>query len=186
MITMPIKSYYDIPPRSDRRKDLFNCIIEIPKGTNQKYEYNEKYNVFQLNRTLPSTLVYPMSYGFIPGTLADDEDPIDICVYGTHPIAMGVLVECGIVGALWLKDKGKMDYKIIVIPRFHAKFKKFSDISDLDPVDLSHTKNFFEIYKLDKKEVVVKNWMNKKQATEMVQKSILSFERAKGTILHIP
>lgn len=177
---------YHIPPKSEKHPELFNCIIEIPKGTNQKYEYNERYDIFQLNRTLPSTLTYPMSYGFIPGTLADDEDPIDICVYGTHPIDRGVLVECGIVGALWLKDKGKMDYKIIVIPRFHSKFKKFKDITDLDPVDLSHTKNFFEIYKLDKKEVVVKHWMNKKQATQMVHKSMLNFQRANNTFLKMP
>lgn len=174
-----IRSYIDIPTRTIKNPELYNCIVEIPKGSNQKYEYNEHYNIFQLNRTLPSTLVYPMSYGFFPNTLAEDNDPLDIIVYGSYPIATGAMVECGVVGALWLKDKGDMDYKIVVIPKFHHKFKKYKDVKDLDPIVLSHTKNFFEIYKLDKKEVVVKNWMNKSAAIKIIEKSMKRYQESK-------
>ena len=89
----------DIPNTTDDFEHV-NCIIEIPKGTNTKYEYNEKLNIFELTRCLVSSLQYPINYGFIPRTIALDNDPLDVLVFNHDPIDRGTLVSCRILGML--------------------------------------------------------------------------------------
>ena len=79
---------------------VINAIVEIPKDTSAKYEYNADLDTFQLDRCLPSSMKYPCSYGFVPSTLAEDDDPLDILIYNNVPIERGTIVECNVIGAL--------------------------------------------------------------------------------------
>ena len=165
-----------IPPKPiNSPHNIFNCIVEIPKGSTQKYEYNFEYDVFELDRTLPSSLYYPMSYGFIPNTLAEDGDALDVCIYSIHPIDRETLVQVKIVGALWMKDAGEMDYKLIGVPHFHPKIETFGNITDLDPTSLEITKTFFKIYKQNTKkhdQVEVGDWLWHDETLLIIQKAI--------------
>ena len=107
-----------------------NCIIEIPKGRNTKYEYSEKLNVFKLERCLISSLTYPINYGFIPQTIAQDGDPLDVLVYNHDPLDTGTVAECRIIGVLDFIDKGLIDNKILAVPK-HAPIDKYSKLSIL-------------------------------------------------------
>ena len=91
-----------------------NCIIEIPKGKNTKYEYDEKLNVFKLERCLISSLTYPINYGFIPQTIAQDGDPLDVLVYNHDPLDTGTVAECRVIGVLDFIDKGLIDNNSVI------------------------------------------------------------------------
>ena len=112
----------DIPPTTDDFEHV-NCIIEIPKGTNTKYEYDENLNIFKLDRCLVSSLQYPINYGFIPRTIALDGDPLDVLVFNHDPIDRGVLVSCRVLGVLGFIDGGK-----VVAEGDHANLLNKSDI----------------------------------------------------------
>ena len=96
----------------------YSKIIEIEKDSSAKYEYCPKMDMLRLDRCLISSMRYPASYGFIPQTISDDGDPLDILVYNTVPIQTGTLVECRIIGGLKTYDNGVLDYKLLGIPLF--------------------------------------------------------------------
>ena len=128
-------------PIGKNAPQVVNAIVEIPKDSNAKYEYNPDLNMFVLDRCLISSMRYPASYGFIPQTLSDDGDPLDILVYNTVPIITGTLVECRIVGGLLTIDNGVVDYKVLGIPMYNPN--KYEDITDIDEVFLDVTADFF-------------------------------------------
>jgi inorganic pyrophosphatase len=150
--------------------NIVNAVVEIPKDSNAKYEYNQDLNMFVLDRCLISSMRYPASYGFIPQTLSDDGDPLDILVYNTVPILTGTLVECRIVGALQTYDCGVPDYKILGIPMYNPN--QYNDITDIDEVFLEVTADFFTHYKNYNKKtkpVVVDKWINRENALSIVK-----------------
>ena len=100
---------------------IINAIVEIPKGTSAKYEYNPELDMFQLDRCLPSSMQYPCSYGFVPSTLAEDGDPLDILIYNDTPIQRETLVECNVIGVLDMEDDSGRDWKILGAPTSHIK-----------------------------------------------------------------
>ena len=133
----------DIPITSDNYNHV-NCIIEIPKGTNTKYEYDENLNIFKLDRCLVSSLQYPINYGFIPQTIALDDDPLDVLVFNHDPIDRGVLVSCRALGVLGFTDGGKIDNKLIAVPDWSPK-EKYKTLGD---IEREHLKIFREFFKL--------------------------------------
>ncbi len=161
---------YNIPVHGNSPL-VVNCIIEIPKDTNVKYEYDNDLGVFRYDRSLISAMVYPASYGFIPSTLADDGDALDVLIYNAHPIATGTIVEARVVGVLDMEDEGDKDYKVLAAPTSHVK--RYSDISDIDPQFLKICKNFFSHYKdLNNKNVKVGDWQNKDFAYQIINDSL--------------
>lgn len=149
---------YSIPTHV-KTPDIVNAVIEVPKGTSAKYEYDVDMQLFKLDRCLASAMVYTANYGFIPSTLADDGDPLDALVFNAVPIERGTLVECRPVGVLDMTDDGKKDYKVLMTPTSHIK--QYTSLDDIDPVFLRVTKNFFQHYKdLDNKHVVVGDWLD--------------------------
>jgi len=149
--------------------NVVNAVIEISKDSNAKYEYNADLNMFVLDRCLISSMRYPASYGFIPQTLSDDGDPLDILVYNTVPIITGVLVECRIVGGLLTIDNGVVDYKVLGIPLYNPN--KYEDITDIDEVFLDVTADFFTHYKNHSKKskpVVVEQWTNRENTLTVI------------------
>ena len=159
---------YKIPhhPNSPR---TINAIIEIPKGTSAKYEYDVQNEVFMLDRCLTSAMVYPANYGFIPSTLGDDGDALDVLVYNSMPIDRGTLVECTVIGVLDMEDDGDKDYKILAAPTSHIK--QYNSIRQVDQLFLKVTKNFFEHYKeLNDKDVIVHDWHSRTVAYDIIKK----------------
>lgn len=163
-----MSNLYKIPIHKDSPRTV-NAIIEIPKGTSNKYEYDPKLELFKLDRCLTSAMVYPANYGFIPNTLADDGDPLDVLLYTQGVIQRGTLVECVVIGALDMEDDGDKDYKIVARPV--ASFDMPKDINELRQDFMQITKNFFEHYKdLDRKKVICHGWLDKQATHEIILK----------------
>jgi inorganic pyrophosphatase len=158
----------DIPPTTDDFEHV-NCIIEIPKGTNTKYEYDEKLNIFKLDRCLVSSLQYPINYGFIPQTIALDNDPLDVLVFNHDPIDRGVLVSCRVLGVLGFIDGGEVDNKLIAVPDWSPR-EKYKTLSDIESEHLKIFRQFFKIYKIDRKSSTeVGQWQGKPKAMKILQ-----------------
>ena len=157
----------DIPITKDGF-DHVSCIVEIPKGTNTKYEYNEQHNIFELERCLVSSLQYPINYGFITQTFALDNDPLDVLIFNHDPIDRGSLVRCRVLGVLDFVDNNEIDYKVIAVPHWSPK-SRYPRLSSIEPEHLKIFKQFFRIYKIDKaSDVKVGDWKNGKKATTVV------------------
>ena len=158
---------------------VINAIVEIPKGTSAKYEYNPKLDTFQLDRCLPSSMMYPCSYGFVPSTLAEDNDPLDILIYNDTPIDRGTLVECTVIGALDMTDSGGRDWKILGTPTSHVR--KYKSLRDIDPMFVKIASYFFKHYKdLNNSFVEVNDWHGKKQAYEVIEQCNHRFHPGKS------
>jgi inorganic pyrophosphatase len=153
--------------------DIVNSIVEIPKDTNAKYEYDINYGILRLDRCLISSMRYPTSYGFVPQTISDDGDPLDILIYNTVPIQSLALVEVRPIGALHMVDSGIDDYKVLGIPIYNPN--NYNKLEDLDSLFLEVVSDFFAHYKNNDKNkkgtVKVNGWVNETKALSLVRKS---------------
>lgn len=153
--------------------EVINAVIEIPKGSRNKYEYDKDMEAFALDRVLYSSVVYPADYGFIPQTIYDDGDPMDIMVLMEQPTFPGCVIASRPIGIMGMIDGGDKDYKILAVPVDDPKFKDINNISDVPSHVLEEIKEFFKTYKnLEGKEVEVLGWddaeVAKKEATRSV------------------
>lgn len=169
---------YKLPLHKDFPK-IVDAVVEIPKGKSVKYEYDPQ-GYFRYDRSLTSAMVYPASYGFIPSTMADDGDALDILVYNRIPIDRGTVVECKVIGVLDMEDEGSTvgihkDYKILGVPTSHVR--GYDSLNDVDQMFLAIAKNFFLHYKdLNNKDVRVFDWHEKDKAYEIIRESIIQPE----------
>lgn len=153
----------------------FNTIIEIPKGSNNKYEVDKETGLIALDRANYSSSAYPFDYGFAPQTLWDDGDPLDVVVLTTFPLLPGILVKVRPVAVMDMTDSGDSDYKIIAVPVDDKRWDDTKDLKDLNKHMLKEFTHFFESYKVLKGEgdiVKINDVMDKKAAIEAVEKSI--------------
>ena len=154
---------------------VVNAVVEIPKGTSAKYEYNPELDMFQLDRCLPSSMIYPCSYGFVPSTFAEDNDPLDILIYNDVPIQRGTLVECNVIGALDMTDSGGRDWKILGTPTSHVK--KYRSLRDIDPLFLKIGSYFFKHYKdLNNSFVKVGDRHGKQKTYDIIKECVERFK----------
>lgn len=162
-----------IPTGPNPPKTVF-CRVEIPRGGTNKYEYDHENNVFVLDRVLHSTVFYPTEYGFIPNTLAEDDDPLDIMVVSTFSTFPGCLVRARVIGALNLNDTGKKDTKIISIAPDDPRMEHIKSLDDLAPHFKKEIVDFWENYaKLqDDKEIKIGDWIKKEKAYQIVNQAI--------------
>jgi len=134
-------------------------IVEIPKNSVNKYEYDTKLGVFRLDRTLYSPMHYPADYGFIPGTMAEDGDPIDILAMADEPSAMGCMIEVRPLGILEMIDAAQTDRKILAVPARNPRYYHMRDIGDVPSHTRREIEHFFSIYKeLEGKTVETQGW----------------------------
>jgi inorganic pyrophosphatase len=160
----------DIPITEDGFGHV-SCVVEIPKGTNTKYEYNEKLNIFELERCLVSSLQYPVNYGFVTQTFALDNDPLDVLIFNHDPIDRGSLVRCRVLGVLDFVDNDEIDYKIIAVPHWSPK-SKYPRLNSIEPEHLKIFKQFFRIYKIDRSSSCkVGDWKNGRSASRIVSEA---------------
>ncbi len=149
--------------------EKFNVIIEIPRGSSNKYELDKETGLIKLDRVLYSSMYYPLDYGFLPQTHWYDGDPLDALVLTTHALLPGVLVEVKPIGVLRLIDNGDKDEKIISIATGDPRMSKYKDIDDLGEHFQKEISHFYEVYKdLEGKKVKVVSWGNAQEAKEVV------------------
>lgn len=135
---------HDIDPG---QKDAMNIIIEIPKDSHNKYEIDKATGLIRLDRANYSAAAYPFDYGFIPQTLWDDGDALDVIVLTTYPLDVGILVAARPVAILAMNDSGEQDDKIIAVPVNDKRWEDVQDLADLNKHTLKEIVHFFETYK---------------------------------------
>ncbi len=170
---------HDIPPGT---KDEMNVLIEIPKGSHNKYEVDKETGLIKLDRANYGPTPYPTEYGFIPQTHWDDGDAIDVLLFATFPIPPGTLVSMRPVGLLEMIDGGESDYKIIGVPVEDRRWEDVQDIDDLNKHTLKEIQTFFETIKLLKGkpvEVQVLGFKGKKEAQEAFERARKLYEEKK-------
>ena len=146
-----------------------NAVIEIARGDTNKYEYDKELNVFRLDRNLYSPVHYPGDYGFIPSTLSDDGDPLDVLVLVDAPSFAGCVMTVRPIGVLRMVDQNREDEKILAVGLNNPVFKEVTDYQQLYPHLLREIEHFFSIYKeLEAKSTTIKGWENAAGAREIV------------------
>lgn len=172
---------YRIPPGPNPPKEVY-CLVEIPRGCTNKYEYHKKLGVFILDRVLYESVFYPCEYGVIPQTLTDDGDPLDIMVLSTFPTFPGCLIVSRPVGALRLLDSGRKDDKIIAVPRDDPRFDHVEDLEDLTPHFKKEIRNFWENYAelQPGKEIEVVGWRKPRTAYQLIKNAIKNYKKKHG------
>ena len=161
-------------PIGPNAPEEFHVVIEIPKGSTNKYEYDPELGVFKLDRALYSPLFYPWDYGFIPQTLYKDGDPVDALVLVMHPCYPGIVVDCKPIGVLEMVDGGKPDEKILCVASHDPRFGNRKSMDELNPHTLDEIVHFFEVYKqLEQKEVEVKGWLGRDAALDIIREHMI-------------
>ena len=159
-------------PTGDGAPDEVNAVIEIPRGTTNKYEYDKQLHVFRLDRNLHSPVHYPGDYGFIPSTLSLDGDPLDVLVLVDAPSFPGCLMVVRPIGVLRMVDQGKEDEKILAVGTNNPIFRDVHDYQELYPHLLLEIQHFFTVYKeLEAKTTKILGWEDSKRAREIVTES---------------
>lgn len=160
---------HDIAPGT---KDEMNVIIEIPRGSQNKYEIDKETGIIALDRVLHTAQAYPFDYGFVPQTLWDDGDALDVVLLTTNPLLPGILVHARPVAILPMVDGGEADEKVIAVPADDPRFAEIKDLGDLNKHTLREIAHFFETYKkLQNKEVSLGEYQGRAAAEA-------AFERA--------
>jgi inorganic pyrophosphatase len=162
---------YDIEPGPDC-PEIVRMIVEIPKNSSNKYEYDGELGLFRLDRALYSPLHYPGDYGFIPGTLAEDRDPLDVLVIVDEPSVTGCLISVRPVGVLDMVDSEEPDQKILSVPNRNPRYDQIHTLDQVFPHKLREIEHFFAIYKeLEGKRTMMNGWRGPREAREVVRVS---------------
>ena len=167
-----IHPWRDIAPGHNPPESV-TAVIEIPRGSRNKYELDKETGMLRLDRVLYSAVHYPGDYGFIPRTLHEDGDPMDILVRINEPTFPGCQIECRPIGVLRMLDKGDPDDKILAVPSTDPFHEEYFDIADLPQHYLKEVEHFFHIYKdLEGKRVQVGGWDTGDVAMRLINESI--------------
>jgi inorganic pyrophosphatase len=160
--------FYHLPAGRNPPAEV-NCIVEIPKGSSNKYEYDADTGLIRLDRPLYSPMYYPGDYGFIPSTLAADGDPLDILVLMQEPSFAGCLIRARPLGVLVMKDEKGDDEKILAVPISDPTYETYHSLSDVPPHFLRTMDHFFRIYKeLEGKAVTSMGWQDRWLAEKII------------------
>lgn len=172
-------NYLDLPV-GDRAPEMFRAVIEIPKDGTQKFEYDKKLHVFKLDRNLHSPVHYPGDYGFIPSTLSDDGDPLDVLVLVAGPSFPGCVQEVRPIGLLEMLDQGVLDEKVLAVGKNNPRYTNVWNYTDIYPHMLREITHFFSIYKdLEGKRVEIKGWHDAATARDKVMSDIKAYQENK-------
>src|SRR6478736_7919373 len=157
----------------DNPPEYVNGIIEIPKGSRAKYEIDKESGLIKLDRVIYASMYYPLNYGFIPQTLGEDHDPLDIVVLTQVTVVPRCLIPSKVIGVMRMIDKGEADDKIIAVAMQDVSVSHIRDVSELPEFFRVELKHFFENYKtLENKKVVVDEFLGKVQAFPIIERSI--------------
>lgn len=160
----------------DEAPKKVNAFLEIPKGSNIKYEYDEKNEIIKVDRILHTSMVYPYNYGFVPETLGEDDDPLDIMVITSSSFAPGTIVKVKPIGVLLMKDEEGIDTKVMAVPveKIDPSSKSINDIKDLDEHTKEMIAHFFSYYKSIEpgKWAKTEGWKGAEEAYKFIEKAL--------------
>ncbi|MBE7087887.1 MAG: inorganic diphosphatase [Clostridiales bacterium] len=156
----------------------FIAVVEISKGSKQKYEMDKKTGLLRLDRILYTSTHYPANYGFIPHTLAEDNDPLDVLILCSESLQPMSLVKCYPIGVIVMNDNGSQDEKIIAIPFTDPNYNTYKNISDLPKHIFDEMRHFFNVYKqLENKNTSVDVEADREEAIKIIIKSMESYKQ---------
>ncbi len=171
-----------LPPGKNPPEDIY-VVVEIPQGSGIKYEVDKETGLVFVDRFLFTAMYYPFNYGFIPQTLADDGDPVDVLVISREPVVPGSVIRCRPIGILEMRDEEGVDTKVIAVP--HSKldptYENIKTVDDLPQIIRDRIKHFFEHYKeLEPgKWVKVESWKGVQSAIDEIKKGIENYKAKK-------
>ncbi|MCD6434119.1 MAG: inorganic diphosphatase [Candidatus Diapherotrites archaeon] len=169
---MVFNMFKEIPPGRKIPEEI-NVIIEIPKGSRNKYEIDENTGAFKLNRVLYSPFIYSTEYGIVPQTKWDDGDALDVLVIIEQPTFAGCIIECRPIAVLEMNDSGVSDVKILAVPVNDPHAANIKDIKDVDKALLKEIELFFKHYKeLQGIKTEVIGWRNSKAAKKAIKRAV--------------
>ena len=177
--------WHDIPP-GDESPRIVNAIIEIPRDSQQKYELDKESGVLRLDRFLYSAVYYPGDYGFIPQTLWEDGDPMDIIILTNRPVYPLTLVSARVIGVIRMIDDKELDDKIIGVYDSDPRYSEYNSLGDIPHHVIAELKHFFETYKalqLQSKKVTVPEILDKEKAWEDIEISKEKYRRYRKSIV---
>ena len=141
-----VHAWHDVSPGNELPRD-FQAVIEIPLGSNVKYELDKASGLIKLDRILYSAVYYPANYGFIPQTLAEDDDPLDVLVLCQEPVVPLTIIHARAIGLMTMIDAGKQDHKIIAIATQDPEFNSYHEAAEMPPHRMLMLRRFFQDYK---------------------------------------
>ena len=158
--------------------DEFIAFIEISKGSKQKYEMDKKTGLLRLDRILYTSTHYPANYGFIPHTLASDNDPLDVLILCSESLIPSSLVNCYPIGVIVMNDNGALDEKIIAIPEADPNYNTYKSIHDLPQHIFDEMRHFFTVYKeLENKHTSVDVVKDRDEAINIIKESMENYKK---------
>lgn len=166
---------YEIHPGDDC-PEIVRMIVEIPKNSSNKYEYDAKLGVFRLDRALYSPMHYPGDYGFIPGTIAEDGDPMDVLALVQEASFPGCLIEVRPVGILFMEDNAEGDQKVLAVPTRNPRYDQIHTMDQIFPHVRREIEHFFTIYKeLENRTTHIRGWGGPPEARRAILDSRKAF-----------
>ncbi|MBQ4105683.1 MAG: inorganic diphosphatase [Clostridia bacterium] len=163
------------------KPDDFICVIEISKGSKTKYELDKETGCIMLDRILYTSTQYPANYGFIPKTYGEDEDPLDVLLLCTEPLAPMTLVRAYPIGVISMVDNDRSDDKIIAVPFGDPSYNQYTDMSELPSHIFDEMKHFFQVYKsLENKNTAVNDVRGRETALEIIRKARADYKEIFG------
>lgn len=173
----------DRVPAGNKLPDEFNVIVEIPMNADPvKYEVDKESGAVFVDRFMLTAMHYPCNYGYIPQTVSDDGDPVDVLVMAPFPIQIGAVIRCRAIGVLQMDDEAGGDAKLLALPvdKLYPPYRHIQKPDDLPAEDLARIQHFFEHYKdLEKgKWVKVKGWEGIEAARKEIQDSVARYAKA--------
>jgi len=179
-----IHPWHDVTPGEEIPQE-FNSIIEIPYGSSVKYELDKDSGLIKLDRILYSAVYYPANYGFVPQTLAEDDDPLDVLVLCQEPVVPLTLMHARTVGVMTMIDQGKKDHKIIAVCTDDPEFNTYHEAGEMPPHRLTMLRRFFQDYKmLEGKAVEVDEILPAKMAYPIIEDALGRYSRQRRRGFH--
>lgn len=175
---MILHPWHEVSPGTNPPQ-FVNAIIEIPRGSRAKYEVDKESGLIKLDRVIYAAMYYPLNYGFIPQTMGEDLDPLDIVVLTQVSVVPLCMVPCKVIGVMQMVDRGDADDKIIAVAEQDPSVSNINDVKDLPEHLCAELKHFFENYKsLENKKVVVDEFLPKEKAFEIIEASKVLYKNS--------
>jgi len=169
--------WHDLSPGNDLPKE-FNAVIEIPLHSNVKYELDKRSGMIRMDRVLYSAVFYPANYGFIPQTLAEDRDPLDVLVLCQEPVVPLTIIHARAIGLMTMIDSGDPDHKIIAVATADPEYSAYHEVRKLPPHQMAMIRRFFQDYKqLEGKEVEVDEILPAEKAYPIIENALSEYKK---------